>query len=163
VLEAYLKLYAVWPDPEVKQRLTDIFLVFRDRIVQPSTGSLAETLQDDWAPSSLHESYGHDMEAAHLMLAAARVLGLEKDEKTLAVTRRLVDHALEVGFDWTRGGIYENEPSRKPGAIGPKTWWAQAESLLALLEMHRLYGSHTDRYWKAFELQWSAIKRDFRS
>ena len=33
------------------------------------------------------------------------------------------------------------------------------EGLNALLLMHQLYGAETDRYWKAFQMQWSYIRR----
>lgn len=160
VLEAYAELYAVWPDEGLKKDLTAMVEVFRDKIIQPS-GHMAADFQDDWTVASPHVSWGHDVEAAHLLLYSADLVGMQGDEKLVAQCRRLVDLALEKGWDEKRGGLYENKPGLNIGDPGPKDWWPQAEMLLALAVMHERYGGETDKYWKAMLKQWECIEKQF--
>ena len=63
------------------------------------------------------------------------------DPKTWHVARRLVDHALEWGWDDEHGGFYDKGESFGGAAFDRnKVWWTQAEGLNALLLMHRKYG-----------------------
>lgn len=161
LLEAFLELYRVDPDPAVRLRLLEMFELVRDRIVQRDTGSMAETFQDDWVAVSRRSSYGHDVEAAHLLLAAAKALDLQDDAHTAVVAKKLVDRALSRGFDWDHGGTFENQPDGSDSDSRPKVWWAQDEMLLALAAMDRRFGESDDRYAEAYQLQWKALRDDF--
>jgi mannobiose 2-epimerase len=92
LLEAFTALYEVWKDSLVKERLSEMLLLIRDRITT-SRGSLTLFLQRDWTPVSYrdlsrqvvlkhknldHISFGHDVETAYLMLEASHVLRVEK-------------------------------------------------------------------------------------
>lgn len=161
VLEAYIELFSVWPDPQLRDGLRALVELFRDRIILP-TGHLGDQFQDDWRVASDFVSWGHDVEAAHLLLVAAGQLGMLDDAKLVAQCRRLVDLALENGWDPRLGGLYENEANLRRGtAPGPKVWWPQVEMLLALAMMHERYGAETRRYLDALELQWRCITRQF--
>jgi hypothetical protein len=81
------------------------------------------------------------------------------DPETWKVARRLVDHALDWGWDAERGGFYDKGDVFAGAAFDTtKVWWTQAEGLNALLMMHRRYGDRTDRYWEAFVKQWAFIE-----
>lgn len=161
VLEAYTELYAVWPDEQLRKDLLALVELFRDRIIL-DTGHLGDQFHDDWRVVSTQVSWGHDVEAAHLLLVAAALLGLEDDKVLLEKCRRLVDLALDNGWDDRLGGLYENEPNLRRGvAPGLKVWWPQVEMLLALAMMHERYGAETDRYAEALQLQWRCITRQF--
>ena len=160
VLEAYAELYALWPDDGLKADLTAMIEVFRDKIIQPS-GHMADSFEDDWRVANPQVSYGHDVEAAHLLLTAAKLVGMEGDEKLVRLCRAMVDLALEKGWDEKRGGLYENKPGLNRGDPGPKDWWPQAEMLLALAVMHERYGGETGKYWEALEKQWDCIETQF--
>ncbi len=75
------------------------------------------------------------------------------------MARRLVDHALDWGWDDQHGGFYDKGDVFNGRAYDTtKVWWTQAEGLNALLLMHLKHGRETDRYWKAFRKQWAFIE-----
>jgi mannobiose 2-epimerase len=74
------------------------------------------------------------------------------------MAKLLVDHALAYGWDETHGGFYRDGTAFGIAEDKRKEWWVQFEGLNALLLMHQKYGQQTDRYFKAFQQQWSFIK-----
>ncbi len=158
LLEALTELRRVWPDPRVEKRLREVFLVVRDKIaVEP--GCLNLYFTPDWRPVPDHDSFGHDVETAYLLLEAAEALGEPDDPRTVAVARSLVDHALDWGWDTERGGFFDKGAAFRPAWERDKIWWTQAEGLNALLLMHERFGAATPRYFEAFLKQWDFIER----
>jgi mannobiose 2-epimerase len=158
ILEALTELYRAWPDPQVEERLFSIFLVVRDKIaVEP--GCLNLYFTPDWRAVPDHDSFGHDVETAFLLLEAAEVLGTPEDDTTRRVAKSLVDHALEYGWDTKLGGFYDKGTAFGPPYGLEKIWWTQAEGLNALLLMHELFGQQDSRYWTAFLNQWQFIRK----
>ncbi|HZP17400.1 MAG TPA: AGE family epimerase/isomerase [Terriglobales bacterium] len=157
LLEALSQLYEVWKDPIVRQRLEELLELVRDRIcVQPGVMNLFFT--NDWRPIPGHDSYGHDVETAYLMLEAEDVLGKAHDPKTERMARMLVDHALAYGWDDRMGGFYGEGTTFGKAENLQKDWWVQMEGLNSLLLMHEKYGDETDLYFKKFLKQWDFIK-----
>lgn len=157
LLEAFAELYRVWPDARLRERLEEVLALVRDRIaVEP--GCLNLFFTPDWRAVPAHDSFGHDIETAFLLAEAAEALGRPDDEKTWRVARSLVDHALEWGFDWERGGFYEKGEAFAPAHDTSKVWWTQAEGLNALLLLHERCGRETARYFEAFRRQWRFIR-----
>jgi cellobiose epimerase len=159
LLEALTELAKVDDRPIVHERLREMFLIVRDRIaVEP--GALNLYLTPDWRAIPAHDSFGHDVETAYLLVEAARELKLPDDPQTWQVARLLVDHALEWGWDEQYGGFYDKGESFGGGAFDlKKVWWTQAEGLNTLLLMHRYDKRRTDRYSKAFWKQWAFIEK----
>lgn len=158
LLEALSELAHVWPDPLVQTRLREVFHIVRDKVaVEP--GCLNLFFTPDWRAVPDHDSFGHDVETAYLLLEAACVLKQPFDPKTLAVARSLVDHALQWGWDEQRGGFYDKGAAFSPAWEKEKIWWTQAEGLNALLLMHERFGSQTPRYFAAFQKQWDFITK----
>jgi mannobiose 2-epimerase len=173
LLEAFTELYHVWPDPLVKERLQEMLLLIRDKMVHPK-GYLQLFFTPDWKPVSHrdsshaaivrlsnldHVSFGHDVETAYLMMEASETLGNHNDTKTIAVGKKMVDHALKYGWDNEFAGFYDrayyfkDEPSIK--ILKPaKNWWAQAEGLNTLLIFSRLYPKDKMQYGKMFQKLW---------
>lgn len=158
MLEALAELSKVDDRPVVRDRLEEIFTIVRDRIaVEP--GALNLYFTRDWRAVPAHDSFGHDVETAYLLVEAAEALGRPDDERTWKVARALVDHALDYGWDAEHGGFFEKGEFFGPPLDTTKGWWTQAEGLNALLLMHRKYGGETDRYATAFLQQWRFIER----
>ena len=157
LLESFTQLYEVWKDDTLRKRLEELLAVIRDKVcMQPGVMSLYFT--NDWRPFPDHDSYGHDIETAYLMLEAEDVLGRGHDPKTEHMAKLLVDHALANGWDETYGGFYQDGTTFGKPESRLKDWWVQMEGLNSLLLMHEKYGSRTDVYFKAFQLQWHFIK-----
>jgi cellobiose epimerase len=158
LLEAFDALYAVWPDELVRSRLEELHEIVATKIyAEPGILHLYTTA--DWQPVPGIDSFGHDIEAAFLLVEATERLGKHDDDRTWKVARKLVDHALDVGFDHERGGFYYEGTAAGEELQTRKVWWVQAEGLNALLLMHERYGRETPRYWDAFCKQWQFITR----
>jgi mannobiose 2-epimerase len=174
LLESFTELYTVWPDSLVKERLTEMLLLVRDKITTPK-GYLILFFEPDWTPVSMrdsseasilkhrsldHVSFGHDVETAYLMIEASHVLGLEHDSVTMKVAKRMVDHALRNGWDNDVGGFYDEGyyfkgKSQITIIKDTKNWWAQAEGLNSLLLMSDLYPKDELRYFDKFKKLWT--------
>jgi mannobiose 2-epimerase len=174
LLEAFTELYQVWPDELLRERLNEMLLLIRDTIVTPK-GYLTLFLYPDWKPVSFvdsseaviikhhqldHVSFGHDVETAYLLLEASHVLGLHNDTTTLQIAKKMVDHALNNGWDNSVGGFYDEAYYFKDKAgititHDTKNWWAQAEGLNALLLMADLFPDDELQYYKKFETLWA--------
>jgi mannobiose 2-epimerase len=174
LLEAFTELYQVWKDPLLRERLQEMLVLIRDTIVT-GKGYLQLFFQPDWTPLSFrdsseaiikknkfldHVSFGHDVETAYLMLEASHVLGIQNDAKTMAVAKKMVDHALQNGWDKKLGGFYDEGYyfKNKPGITilkDSKNWWAQAEGLNTLLMMADLYPK--EGYYEKFKQMWKYI------
>jgi mannose/cellobiose epimerase-like protein (N-acyl-D-glucosamine 2-epimerase family) len=156
LLESFTQLYEVWKDELLRRRVMELLDIVRDKIcVEPGVMSLYFT--PDWRAIPDHDSYGHDVETAYLMLETQDVLG-QQSPKTEAMARRLVDHALAYGWDDNYGGFYREGTSTGPPEDLRKEWWVQFEGLNALLLMHEKYGKQTDAYFKAFQKEWQFIR-----
>ena len=131
--------------------------IVRDRVcVEP--GAMGLYFTADWRPVPDHDSYGHDVETAYLLLETADALGHSGDAKTERVARSLVDHALAYGWDDDYGGFYREGTSFGRAEDTTKEWWEQVEGLNALLLMHETYGRETNVYWAAYLKQWKFLE-----
>lgn len=175
ILEAFTELYKVWPDELVQLRLTEMLEIIRDKIVTDK-GSLTLFLERNWTPISHqdssvafirdniyrdHVSSGHDVETAFLMLEASHALDIKNNERTLAVAKKMVDHALAQVWDEAYGGIFDVSFYFKGDDHATvidehKTWWAQMEALNAFLMMSLLFPEE-EIYDQRFKQQWQFI------
>ena len=158
LMEAMAAYYKIEKTPAVEARLRELLGIVRDKIaVNP--GALNLFFTREWRPSPGHDSFGHDIEAAYLMLEASAALGQPDDAATWRVARQLVDHALDWGWDADHGGFYDKgDVFAGPAYDTTKVWSAQAEGLNALLLLHRKFGTQTSRYGSAFMKLWTFIE-----
>lgn len=157
ILEALTALYEAWPDPKVRARLEEVFLIVRDKVATPP-GHLHLYFQADWTPVPRAISFGHDVETGFLLVEASTVLGRPQDARTWQVARMLVDQPLKAGWDDSVGGFYDESDLDGKLTRTDKIWWVEAEGLNALLLMHDHYGRETPRYWQAFLKQWDLVQ-----
>jgi mannobiose 2-epimerase len=113
---------------------------------------------DDWRAVPGHDSYGHDVETAYLLLEAAEALGRHGDARTERMARMLADRALARGWDDLHGGIFREGTTFGPPEDTGKDWWEQMECLNTLLVMHERYGRETPRYFERFRRQWAFVR-----
>ena len=175
LLESFTALYEVWPDPLLRERLEELLLLIRDTITTEK-GYLSLHLERDWKPVTLrdsseayikqhfyldHVSFGHDVETAFLMLEASHILLRKNDSITLMKAKKMVDHALDWGWDDEKGGFYDggyywNDSGRRTIENEAKVWWAQAEALNSLLLMSKLFPGEK-QYFYLFKKQWEYL------
>ena len=176
LLEAYTELYRVWKDPRLRRQLAGLLALIRDTMVTQK-GYLQLFFQPDWTPVSFqdataavrkenygldHISFGHDYETAFLMLEASHVLGMANDTTTLAVARKMLDHALANGWDKIGGGFYDGGyyfRGEDHCAVirDTKNWWAQAEALNVLLLFSKIFPD--GGYYAHFLKEWEYVKK----
>jgi mannobiose 2-epimerase len=157
LLEAITELYRVWPDPALRARLKELLATVRDRIcVEPGAMNLYFT--GAWQPIPDHDSFGHDLETAYLLLEADELLHHQASETTERMARKLVDHALAYGWDASNGGFFQDGTTMGRSESPLKEWWVQAEGLNALLMMHDRYGKQDPIYFQRFVQQWDFMK-----
>jgi mannobiose 2-epimerase len=157
LLEAFTQLYEVWPDPTLRSRLEELLTIVRDKIcVEPGVMNLYFT--NAWQPIPDHDSYGHDVETAYLMLETDEALHQKASEKTERMARMLVDHALAYGWDRQNGGFFREGTTFGKPEDTMKEWWVQMEGLNALLMMHERYREQDDVYFQRFLEQWTFIR-----
>lgn len=138
VLEAYATLYQVWPDPELRQQLKALLLNFADHIIDPQSHHLTLFFNESWQPKPDAVSFGHDVEAAWLLLEAAEVLH-EPD---------LISHFREVAVQVAAAAAeglapdgslrYELEPGGHWAA--DRHWWVQAEAVVGFYNAYQVSG-----------------------
>jgi cellobiose epimerase len=157
LLEAWTELYRVWPDARLRARLEEMLAIVRDKVsVEPGAMNLYFT--NAWRPIPGHDSYGHDVETAYLMLETDELLHGKASEKTERMAKSLVDHALAYGWDKKNGGLFQYGTAFEQPEDTHKEWWVQVESLNALLMMHERYGKQNPIYFERFIEQWDFIR-----
>lgn len=177
LLEAFTELYTVWPDPLVQQRLHEMLYLIRDKITTKK-GYLTLFFTPDWTPVSFkdsseaviikhkyldHVSFGHDVETAYLMLEASHALGKKNDTTTLLAGKKMLDHALQNGWDKSIGGFYDEGYYFKDRdsitiIFDSKNWWAQAEGMNTLLLMSDYFPNDPMQYYEKFKQLWAYIQ-----
>jgi mannobiose 2-epimerase len=158
LLESLTELYRVWPDPKLRARVEEMLAIVRDRIsMEPGVMNLYFT--PDWRSIPDHDSYGHDVETAYLMLEADEVLHGKASVATERMAKMLVDHALAYGWDAKNGGFFREGTTFGKPEDTMKEWWIQVEGLNALLLMHERYGRENPMYFESFIEQWRFIQQ----
>jgi len=156
LLEAYTRLYQVWPNPHLRQRLSQLLNTVRTFIVDPETFHFRCFLDRDWNSLSSEASYGHDIEGSWLMLEAAIALDdaeRVKDFEMLAL--KMVDAVWKEGVDADHGVMNEGIDGRITD--GGKDWWPQAEAVVGLVNAYQISGDL--QYLERASLVWSFIER----
>jgi mannobiose 2-epimerase len=139
LMEAYTNLYRVWPDPRMKERLTNMVNVFLDHIIDQKTSHLICFMDRKWNRTSMVDSYGHDIEASWLIYEAANLL---KDPDLLArvkkVSIKIADAASE-GLQPDGSLVYEKDLATGHVAT-ERSWWPQVEAIVGYLNAYELTG-----------------------
>ncbi|MDR7089963.1 AGE family epimerase/isomerase [Cellvibrio fibrivorans] len=156
VMEAYTNLLRVWPDGQLKKQQTALLDIMLGKILNRTTNHLALFMDADWQVQGDGISYGHDIEAAWLMVEAAEVLGdADLINRTRALAVKIADTTLAEGMD-TDGAIYNEASARKGLTNTGKDWWAQAEALVGFINAYEITGD--TKYLRATTRTWGFIK-----
>jgi mannobiose 2-epimerase len=139
VLEAYASFYRVWPDKKLLQAIRCLLEFFARHIIDPATGHLQLFFTDNWTVKGHEISYGHDIEAAWLLLEAAETTGEEPlVEQYKKLSLQMTDAAAE-GLD-TDGGLWYEYDTATQQRIAQKHWWPQAEAMVGFVNAWQLSG-----------------------
>jgi mannobiose 2-epimerase len=160
VMEGWTTFVRVTGDPAARERLAALTTTMLDHVLDEKTGAFRLFLDMAWRPLSDAVSFGHDIEGAWLLVAAARAVGdpdlLARAESAAVL---LAEAVLRNGRDAEGAVLYEYQPA---GPSGPahidrdSHWWAQAEGAVGFLEAHRITGDL--RFLQATQSCWDVIE-----
>jgi mannobiose 2-epimerase len=155
VLEAFANLYKIWPDKGLETQLRTLLDNFSQHFINDQTGHLNLFFDENWNKKSDMISYGHDIEAAWLLLEAAEILG----DKALATAFKkngllMASSTISV-LDSDNGLWYEFEPASNH-LVKEKHWWVQAEAMVGFYNAWEI--SDNDKYLDVSLKNWSFVK-----
>lgn len=153
VLEATTELLRCRPLLRVAARLRELVEIFLNHLWQPAQRCFGLFFSRDWQNLTLQVSWGHDIEAAWLLVRAAQVLG----DPLLA--QRVQMLALEVADAVLQRGVAADGSLLGAGLFdGSVTddrrhWWCQAEAMVGFWDAFQLHGHerHALAAWRAWQ------------
>lgn len=156
IVEAYANLYSIWPDAGLKAKISNLLFLFDTYFVNRANHHLNLFFDDDWQLKSSLQSYGHDIEAAWLLLQCAEII---EDEKWIDQFRQYavpVTEAAAKGLDADGGLWYEYEPGNDQ-LIQEKHSWPQAEAMIGFYNAYQLSGN--EKYLQLSLRSWEFVKK----
>lgn len=156
IIEAYANLYTVSPSEKLKESIKHLLDVFGQYIVNDRSHHLNLFLDENWNIKSSLISYGHDIEAAWLLLDCAETIGnAGYISRFKEISIRLADAAAE-GLDGDGGLWYEYDPA-KDELIKEKHSWPQAEAMVGFMNAYQLTGN--EQYLNHSVNAWDFVKK----
>jgi mannobiose 2-epimerase len=148
LVESFLHLVAVWPDPRVADRLAELVALLTGPLVRPD-GLTAFYASGDFDEVRDYVEYGNGLQTAHRLVTAAPILDLALAERA----ERLLAATVAAAWDPDEGGILYGNHRR---TARDKRWWPQFELLRAVLAVSPPDGSVAG---VATEAVWGYIER----
>ncbi|KQW97408.1 N-acyl-D-glucosamine 2-epimerase [Flavobacterium sp. Root420] len=156
IAEAYANLFKVWKDKKLQNVIVELLATIEERFINTETGHLRLFFNEEWIEKPDVISYGHDIEAAWLLLQCAEI---SEDETLIANYKK---HAIQIaevtqeGLDTDGGLWYELNPKNNE-LIAEKHWWVQAEALIGFYNAYQLTAD--EKYVDLVLKNWNFIKR----
>ena len=137
IVEAYANLYTIWPDQNLKAAITNLLELIDCHFINKVNGHLRLFFDENWNENQDVISYGHDIEAAWLLLWCAERIEdqhwiLKYQENAILLT-----NAAARGLDEDGGLWYELEIQTQK-RIEEKHWWPQAEWLIGMVNAYQI-------------------------
>ena len=139
VLEAYTNLYRIWDSPQLKKAQCKLINIFTTYILNQKTSHLNLFFDEKWNVKSTIVSYGHDIEAAWLLLEAAEVLDDQGLLETVSTISLKIATAASEGLQPDGSLIYEKDGTH---IDYDRHWWVQAEAVVGFTYAYK-YSSKT--------------------
>jgi len=157
ILEAYTNVLRVRDDAEIRKYLRDITRVLSEQIYNSETGHFDTFFDEAWNRQSVFYSYGHDIEAAWLILDAAHVL---MDDELIGRSNQMLldvaDRTLREGVSVKTGGVFNTGRNGTP-LDTDFHWWVQAEAIVGFLYAYNISGKPD--YLRASKGIWDFIQK----
>ena len=156
VLEAYTNLYRVHREKVLESQLRFLIEKFLNTFYDKKNKHFNLFFDEQWQVKGKIISYGHDIEAAWLLIEAAKVIGdkdliIQTGEAALQIASTFMAEA--VGDE---GGVcYEFNP--ETGILdSDKHWWPQVEAIIGLVYAWQL--SKDEKYLTCANSIWGFTK-----
>ncbi|KIA85531.1 AGE family epimerase/isomerase [Flavobacterium sp. AED] len=156
IVEGYANLYKVWKDETLRNDIIELLQVIDTHFINEETGHLRLFFDENWIEKPDVISYGHDIEAAWLLLQCAEI------SENAALIARYKKHAIQLtdvtneGIDEDGGLWYELDPESNE-LIAEKHWWPQAELMIGFFNAYELTGDKS--YLDVVLKNWEFIKK----
>lgn len=138
LLEAYTAYCRLTADTVAKQRLTELVLILASTVQRTRAGVATDVHDAGWrplmTPAYAQVVYGHELEKIWLMTQASAVVDFAP-ALLMPLYRSWFSSAYDNAFDRRRGGFFDRGYVGQPAHVRNKTWWVQAEGLLAAMQM----------------------------
>ena len=139
IVEGFANLYTVWKDESLRKVIIELLETIEKYFINTETGHLRLFFDENWIEKKDVISYGHDIEAAWLLLRCAEIV---EDAALIANYKK---HALQIaevtkeGIDEDGGLWYEYDPETNE-LMAEKHWWPQAELMIGYFTAWQLSG-----------------------
>lgn len=156
IVEAYANLFKVWKDKKLQNVIIELLATIEQHFINTETGHLRLFFNEEWIEKPDVISYGHDIEAAWLLLQCAEI---SEDENLIASYKKYAIQMAEVtqeGLDTDGGLWYESDPKNNE-LIAEKHWWVQAEALIGFYNAYQLTGE--EKYLDIVLKNWDFTKQ----
>ncbi|MEO8861014.1 MAG: AGE family epimerase/isomerase [Ginsengibacter sp.] len=155
VLEGFTNLYRIWPHENLKDKIRELLNIFLDHIIDKNTNHLMLFFDENWEVKSNLISYGHDIEAAWLLLESAIAIEEQDILERIKIKSIQIADAAAEGLD-TDGGLWYEYDADKDHLIKEKHSWPQAESMVGFFNAWEISGDE-NYLLKSFS-SWKFIK-----
>lgn len=155
IIEAYANLYSVWPEKQLGANIVNLLDIFEKYIINKKSFHLNLFMNEEWIIKSSLISFGHDIEAAWLLLECAVII-----ESDTHINRykewsvKMTDAAVE-GLD-KDGGLWYEYNTADDNWIKEKHSWPQAEAMVGFINAWQI--SLNEKYLHYSLNSWRFIK-----
>jgi mannobiose 2-epimerase len=116
-------------------RITDIA---KDKMIDPKTGFVGETFNEDWRSTERWLWVGHNLKTGWILMRAYRLTG---NKKYADAATNIAHTQLRIGWDKRYLGWRFQFDSRKPWRTDDgKDWWTQTEGNFLMLNLYHYTG-----------------------
>ncbi len=159
VVEAYANLYTVCKSDKLKESIKHLLDVFDQYLVNSENCHLNLFMDETWNSKSSLVSYGHDIEAAWLLLDCAETIGnAGYISRFKEMSIRLADAAAE-GLDQD-GGLWYEYDAANDRLVREKHSWPQAEAMIGFMNAYQLTGN--EKYLQQSLSAWEFVKHNLK-
>lgn len=155
IIEAYANLYAIWKDERLKSAIQQLLNNFKNHIINPANYHLNLFFNEKWEVKSTSISYGHDIEAAWLLLEAAESINEKQQIEEFKAVALKITEATTKGLDENGGLWYEFDPISQH-LTKELHWWPQAEAMVGFLNAWQI--SKNEVYLTKSIKSWTFVK-----
>lgn len=156
IVEGYANLYKVWKDESLRKTIIELLETIEKYFINTKTGNLRLFFDENWVEKKDVISYGHDIEAAWLLLQCAEIV---EDATLIANYKKYAIQMADVtkeGIDEDGGLWYEFDPKTNE-LMAEKHWWPQAELMIGYFNAWELSGK--EEYLNIVFKNWDFIQK----
>ena len=159
IIEAYTNLYSVAPNELLRDGIKHLLDLFDQHFIDHETYHLRLFMDESWRTKSSLISYGHDIEAAWLLLDCANKIGnAGYISRYRELSVKIADAAAD-GLDHDGGLWYECDMATREWTR-EKHSWPQAEAMVGFLNAWQMTGH--EKYLHYSSSAWDFVKDHIR-